>query len=343
MTRPLTNPANLTIRAIDLNSDEDMKQLNILSSACSMKLYGHPSNSTVEERRAILMPTSYYEAHHWVAEISGRVLGIVMVSLPLKENLNRIDFAVAIHPDYEGQGLEEALTHHALEHAIVPSGRTGINYYGYLMQGEDLDNPNLAINIVADLLGVTVKNTAITRVAPLPLSPEIYEEIRQKASPDSTYSFELWANRLPDAYIDSAATAYRQLDLDEPTGEAQGEAGNYTAERLREMEQRTADAGEGILYTAAIYEGSIAALSVLTYPLAQGNVSAWQNSTVVMPAHRGQGLSRQLKLLSHTRLPQVAPHIKQIITMNSELNPAMIKVNEELGYRVVWHEVCYQN
>lgn len=66
-------------------------------------------------------------------------------------------------------------------------------------------------------------------------------------------------------------------------------------------------------------------------------------STVVMPEHRSLGLSRALKVLSHTRLPASAPHIRQIITMNSAVNPAMIKVNEELGYRPVWEEICYQN
>lgn len=29
--------------------------------------------------------------------------------------------------------------------------------------------------------------------------------------------------------------------------------------------------------------------------------------------------------------------------MNSAVNLAMIKVNEELGYQPVWEEICYQN
>ncbi|WP_326502979.1 hypothetical protein [Rothia nasimurium] len=131
--------------------------------------------------------------------------------------------------------------------------------------------------------------------------------------------------------------------MDEPTGEVRWEASNFTPERLREIEEKTHASGEKLMYAAALHQGKIAALTALTYPTDTRNASAWQESTVVMPEHRGLGLSRALKVLSHTRLPASAPHIRQIITMNSAVNPAMIKVNEELGYRPVWEEICYQN
>ncbi|WP_237224646.1 GNAT family N-acetyltransferase [Rothia nasisuis] len=343
MTAEQFLPDAIAIRPIDITSDSDMEQLNTLDSACHEKLYGFPSTTTVEERRAILAPSSYHENHRWVAEVQGQILGIVLVSLPLKENLDGLTFLLAVHPDAEGRGLEEALTRHALAAAIEPSGRTHITYYGNLMQGESKDAPALPINRVAALLGLEPKNSAITRIAPLPLPASLVQAADHKKMTDSTYTFEVWDQEIPEQYLESAATAYHQLEVDEPTGEAYQEAADFTPERLREIEAKTRAAGEGIIYAAALSQGKVVALTALTYPVHPGNVSAWQESTVVMPEHRGRGLSRTLKVLSHTRLPVSAPHIQQIITMNSAVNPAMIKVNEELGYRPVWEEICYQN
>lgn len=334
---------DISIRPINLDSDADMEQLNALDSACDEKLYGFPSTTTVEERRAILAPSSYYENHRWVAEVRGQILGIVLVSLPLKENLDGLNFLLAVHPEAEGRGLEEALTRHALAEAIKPSGRTHITYYGYLMPDDNKDDPALPINRVADLLGLEPKNSAITRIAPLPIPAELAQAAEGKTIADPASTFEVWEHEIPEQHLESAAAAYHQLEVDEPTGEVRREASNFTPERLREIEKKTHTSGEELIYAAALHQGKIAAITALTYPTDTRNVSAWQESTVVMPEHRGLGLSRTLKVLSHTRLPASAPHIRQIITMNSAVNPAMIKVNEELGYRPVWEEICYQN
>lgn len=343
MTVAQFSPQDITIRPINLDSDADMEQLNALDSACDEKLYGFPSTTTVEERRAILAPSSYHEKHRWVAEVQGQILGIALVSLPLKENLDGLHFLLAVHPEAEGRGLEEALTHHALAEAIKPSGRTHITYYGFLMQNDSKDDPALPINRVAALLGLEPKNSAITRIAPLPIPADLAQAAKGKTIADPAYTFEVWEKHIPEQYLDSAAAAYHQLEADEPTGEAQQVAADFTPERLREMEARAHAAGDGLIYAAALHQGTVAALTALSYPTHPGNVSAWQESTVVMPEHRGLGLSRTLKVLSHTRLPASAPHIRQIITMNSAVNPAMIRVNEELGYRPVWEEICYQN
>lgn len=343
MTVAQFSPQDIVIRPINLDSDADMEQLNALDSACDEKLYGFPSTTTVEERRAILAPSSYYENHRWVAEVRGQILGIVLVSLPLKENLDGLNFLLAVHPEAEGRGLEEALTRHALAEAIEPSGRTQITYYGYLMQDDNKDDPALPINRVAALLDLEPKNSVTTRIAPIPLPADSVQAAQVKSVTDPAYTFEVWEDHIPDQYLESAAAAYYQLQADEPTGDAKKTPNDFTPERLRIIEKYAHKSGKGIVYAAAIFDGELVALTKINYPRNPHNVSAKQTVTVVMPEHRGLGLSRTLKVLSHTRLPASAPHIRQIITMNSAVNPAMIKVNEELGYRPVWEEICYQN
>ncbi|WP_237212268.1 hypothetical protein [Rothia nasimurium] len=98
MTSEQFSPQDITIRPINLDSDDDMEQLNALDSACEEKLYGFPLTTSVEERRAILAPSSYYENHRWVAEVQGQILGIVLVSLPPEREPRRPHFCTRCPP-----------------------------------------------------------------------------------------------------------------------------------------------------------------------------------------------------------------------------------------------------
>lgn len=333
---------DLIIRAVDTALDSDMQGLNELSSACNVKLYGHPTHMSVEQRRTLLAPSPYEQRHRWVAIYRDQLVGIVSVLCPLKENLDLIDFGLAVHPELENRGIELALTQHALDHFIAASPRTRMNYFAFFMQDEDPQDPQAVQNRVAGLLGLSPKNTAITRIAPLPLAESTVSNLQAKLVHSPEHTIELWEDGVPEEHLESFGLILRQLEIDEPLGDAAPMISDYTPERVRFMEQRIADEGEKMLVAVALVDQKVVAASFATYSMHATNVSAWQNSTVVMPEHRGKGLSRLLKYRTHTRLPHIAPYLTQIITMNSQLNPKMISVNEELGYQATWQEVSYQ-
>lgn len=333
----------LIVRPIDIDSDHDLQNLNDLSSAVNVKLYGHPLHITVEERRAHLSPTPYNEMHRWVAEYEGILVGQVVAQLPLQDDSDFVYVSLLVRPDYEAGEVAQLLAHHAYTRAIVPSGRKHINYFANIMPYESLDDPSLAANRVAAVLGISPKNDAVTRIAPLPLAPALVEMVSSKIEALSNLHLEVWENHFPEEYLDSIARAFYQLELDEPVGEAEKEPTQFTADRVVALEKRIHDSGERFLAVAVLEDDEVAAISFAQYSEHPTNISAWQNSTVVMPALRGRGVSRLLKFTLYSKLPELAPNIQQIITMNSALNPAIIKVNEELGYQKVWTEVCYQN
>lgn len=331
----------LIIHPIDIDSDDDVQNLNDLSSAVNIKLYGHPLHITVEERRAQLEPTPYHEIHRWVAEYEGILVGQVVAQLPLQDDSDFVYVSLLVHPEYEAGEVAQLLAQHAYTHAIAPSGRRHINYFANIMPHESLDDPSLAANRVAAVLGVNPKNDAVTRIAPLPLAPA--QAVSSKTEALSDLHLEVWENHFPEEYLDSIARAFYQLELDEPVGEAEKEPTQFTADRVVALEKRIHDSGERFLAVAVLEDDEVAAISFAQYSEHPTNISAWQNSTVVMPALRGRGVSRLLKFTLYSKLPELAPNIQQIITMNSALNPSIIKVNEELGYQKVWTEVCYQN
>ena len=333
----------LIIRPIDIDSDDDLQNLIDLSSAVSIKLYGHPSHITVEEQRANLKPTPYDEIYRWVAEYEGILMGQVTAQLPLQDDSDFVYVSLLLHPEYEAGEVAQLLAHHAYTRAIVPSGRKHINYFANIMPYESLDDPSLAANRVAAVLGVSPKNDAVTRIAPLPLAPALVEMVSSKVEALSDLHLEVWENHFPKEHLDSIARAFYQLELDEPVGEAEKEPTQFTADQVAALEKRIHDSGERFLAAVVLDGSEVAAISLVEYSEHLTNISAWQSSTVVMPDFRGRGVSRLLKFTLYSKLPELAPNLQQIITMNSAVNPAMIKVNEELGYRPVWEEICYQN
>lgn len=343
MTQQTFDLNQATIRRSCYTIIEDVQQLNEVSSALCQKLYGHPTHYTAQEYQAMLTPPSSHKPLRWVAELDGKIIGTCTVGLPQEENRDMVTFSIIMHPAYEGRGIEARFAEIALEEGINPSGRSRRIYYGIFMQDESYDDSSHPCNQIAQILGLSPKNTEVTRVAPLPLSDEAVEKVSAKIAQNDALEVLTWQDSFPQEYLSQVATAYRQLELDEPTADVDVEATNFTAERIQEMTEQTRDAGEGILATAAFKGETLVALSVITYPKNTDNISAWQNSTVVMPGYRGKGLSRTLKFTSHQLLPHLAPHIQQIVTMNSLVNPGIITINEELGYRQTWSEVCYQN
>ena len=66
--------------------------------------------------------------------------------------------------------------------------------------------------------------------------------------------------------------------------------------------------------------------------------AAWrgfQSGTLVSPEHRGHALGLAVKLANHRQIRAMFPDCRVLITGNADVNAAMNKVNDALGYREV--------
>ncbi|MBT2395869.1 N-acetyltransferase [Streptomyces sp. ISL-100] len=145
------------------------------------------------------------------------------------------------------------------------------------------------------------------------------------------YTFATWEGVVPDHLADASATAHGAMD-DAPTGDVDEAPPVWNADKVRAAAQVILDRGGVMLTVAAVDsrggDDTVAAYTelVLRDP---SDVRALQYDTVVVPAHRGRGLGRAVKL---RMLAQQQPHVRWIGTTVADENRPMLVVNEALGY-----------
>lgn len=334
---------SLSIRVLDPASDADLDDYFAFDRSVDEALIGGCDYQTLDRYRLLASDTPYARRLRLIASEGGAVRGSALIEFPLRENLDTAMFFVSVHPRLTSASVAEALAEEAAA-AAAEAGRAKLSMWGVVPGEGDPDDPALLSNRIAARLGLSRKNLAVARVAPLPVPQRRIAQIGASVpARNGGYRVLTWRDRTPEEYLEQLCALHRQLDLDEPDEDYQGEIPDYTPERIRYLEQRRRDSGRSaIVAVAAAPGGELIAHSEVQFSTHQASTLAWQENTIVMPAHRGHGLGLNLKLATHTALPETAPGIRQIVTWNSHVNPQMIAINEALGYRPRFREICYQ-
>ncbi|MDO4784256.1 MAG: hypothetical protein Q3997_04125 [Propionibacteriaceae bacterium] len=334
---------SLSIRVLDPSCDADLDDYFAFDRSVDEALTGGCDYQTLERYRLLASDTVYARRLRLIASEGGVVRGSALLELPLRENLDMAMFFVSVHPRLTNTRVAEALAEEAAA-AAAGAGREKLSMWGVVPGEGDPDDPALLSNRIAARLGLSRKSLAVARVAPLPVPQRRLEQLGASvAARNGGYRVLTWRDRTPEEYLDAMCALHRQLDLDEPDEDYEGEVPDYTPERIRYLEQRRQDTGRAaIVAVAAAPGGELVAHSEVQFSTHPASTLAWQENTIVMPGHRGHGLGLTLKLASHAALPEAAPGIRQIVTWNSHVNPQMIAINEALGYRPRFREICYQ-
>lgn len=335
----------VTVRPLQLDSDSEVASYNRLDEACDAALFGGVERYGVEQTRARLAPTRFWELGHWVAVSgTGEVIGYAGTSVPLNENLDSVHVDLSVHPEHRHQGIGTRLLEEALVPAIRATGRSLISGYGAIPADGDPDDPQLPANRLAQRLGLSRKNVAVCRALDLPLSTVLLDDLAASAAKKlGEYRVISFDDEIPAEHLPAYGRLLRQLELDEPDEDVEHEAPEYTPERIRLAEQRLRQAGKRALIAVAVApDGTFAGNSVVEFHTGADTTIGWQENTLVMPEHRGHRLGLALKVATHRRLARQAPGLSTIVTWNSHVNPWMIAINEQLGYRVSHREVAYQ-
>lgn len=109
---------------------------------------------------------------------------------------------------------------------------------------------------------------------------------------------------------------------------------SYDPERLRASLDTLHARGMTPHIVVAVHERSetVVGLSEVVVP-AQHPTRADQYDTVVVPAHRGYGLTRAMKARMLLALRAAEPQLRDVQTWNAQQNAPMIKVNADLGFQ----------
>lgn len=343
---------DLHIRPLDTGSDADLAQANALVAAWDTDLFGGCEPCTVEQKRAAYTDTAYWRSQRFGAfaelmEGGSSLVGIAGLQIPLEENLETVFVSFTIHPAFRGQGIGTALVEQAVLPAVRESGRTLISAWGEIPADGDPDDPALPWNRIAARLGISRRNIGVCRALPLPVDPALLDALEAEAAERlGEHRIELWEDACPEEHLPAYGALLRQLDLDDPDEDMEYEAADYTPGRIRTMERRRRESGTRALIAVAIAPGGeIVGNSEIHWQEADGQppaTVAWQENTLVMPAHRGHRLGLAMKVATHRRLTEKVPAARSLVTWNSHVNPWMISLNERFGYRVLFREIAYQ-
>ena len=336
----------LSIRPLDPSSDLELEQYGALERALDEHAHGGSQTLSLEQLRAQLTGSPYWEVLRWVAvaeviEGGAAIVGRASAFLPLQENLEAISVGVFVHPAVRGRGIATALVEEALIPAIRESGRTLVESSGEIPADADPEDPDQPVRRLARRLGITRKNLAVCRALPLPLEESLLDALQAEAEEKlGDYRVQLWDGEIPEEHLAAYGQLLRQLELDEPDEEVEHDAPEYTPERIRESERRMrAEGTERITAVAVAPDGSFAGNTEIHLHTSERSTVAWQETTLVMPEHRGHRLGLAMKVATHRLLRERAPQLRSLVTWNSHVNPWMIDINEKLGYRILYREM----
>ena len=339
--------ADLAVRPVDLDSDADLEAVNRINAAQEQHDYGASVAPTVTQTRADSANTKFWRQQRLLAErvVAGRreIIGAGWIGMPLAEDTDQAMVEPIVHPEHRGHGAGTALLSEMARIAHA-AGRSTLTAWGTVPFEGDVDDPALPGNRLAARFGMTRKNIAVVRVLDLPVPDRLLEEIWVRAAPHlDGYRILSWTDRTPAEHVAAYGVLLRQLELDEPDEDVMHEAPEYTPERIRIAEDRKERKGIRSLVAVALApDGSFAGNSVLEFHSGAGTTLGFQENTLVMPDHRGHRLGYALKVTTHRILATHAPHLRRLVTWNSHVNPWMIQINEDFGYRAIGREVTYQ-
>ncbi|MGF0118539.1 GNAT family N-acetyltransferase [Promicromonospora sp. Marseille-Q5078] len=276
-----------------------------------------------------------------------RVVGHGVLTLPVTDNRHLAVVRIAVLPSHRGQGIGSAIADR-LRRIALTEGRTTVFAEVEFAVEPAADDPGAVVpregdgRVSADLPGMRLARRAglgleiVARrsVLDVPLPDEVVDRFVADAAARAgdAYRVHTWQDPAPEEWVDQLAALEQRLSEDEPNGGLALEAERWDGARVRTEEAKRAERGQGALVTVAehVATGALAGMTLLVWDRPE---LTEQESTVVLPEHRGHRLGMLIKavnLREHTRL---RPAARRVSTWNNETNAPMVAINVALGFR----------
>ena len=277
------------------------------------------------------------------------VLGVSLVTMERTGNTHAASMGVLVRPERVHEGIGTALAD-ATEAAVAAKGRTTV-ILDIEHPGEPpVDAPDVvtpptgAGRIAGDAAGVAFARGRgysleqgerfSTLHLPLPDDSVVDTFLTESlAAAGDDYETVTWQNTCPEDLIGEMAALATLMTTAVPVAGLDLVEHVWTVEELRQQEATNREAGHDTLVTAVRHRpsGRLVAYSEIAMPTLYRWL-AFQDDTLVDPAHRGHRLGMLMKAKNLVELRTLRPDLARLHTWNAEENRHMLSINEALGF-----------
>lgn len=334
----------LTIRPLRTDDQEDVEAAyRVVRDVLAHDIPDFPPVSRTDYVGGMAHPWPGQEVHRFLGTVGSEVVANLMVELPQLDNLRMAYLELAVHPDHRRRGFGRALYEHAAEFTRS-AGRSNLkgDYVTQLPGGAPRD-PGFASFAAA--MGVKPALDEVRRELDITTVDRTMwtEQLAAARERAAGYRIVVWGDRTPDEFVDDVAMLDGRLLLDSPQGELDLEPENVDRDRIRAGEEVIRQRGRRVYHVGAVHEasGRLAGWTTIGFDADQQEY-AWQQITIVDPAHRGHRLGMLVKAENLLRVIEQEPRLRVLNTWNAAANSYMIAINEALGFRAVDAFVAWQ-
>ncbi|PZF96217.1 GNAT family N-acetyltransferase [Micromonospora deserti] len=271
-----------------------------------------------------------------LARLDGMPAGYLRLDLPQLDNTDNATADLVVHPAYRRRGVGRALHEHGVR-LLRERGRKRVlgMAVSALPGGPARSEAGAAFAASTGAhpaLAETRRRLDTTRLDDDGLDA-LLAESRSRAT---GYRTLRWQGGTPEECLADIAYLDGRLMTDAPLGDLHWEAERVDAERIRGTERALDARGRRRYHTAVRHEesGRLVTWTLLDVGASAG-WHAFQQITIVDPAHRGHRLGLLSKIENLRHLLAHEPAVCAVDTFNAAANTHMISINELLGFRPV--------
>ena len=258
-----------------------------------------------------------------------RVVGGAFVEFPLLDNTEKVFAHVSVDPELRRRGIGTGLVEFVVVRCEQEGRSTIVSETSYPFDQRDTHPHRLFL----EANGFTLANTEVYRELRLPVPEETLEAMAAECAPyHEDYGIETYIDEIPEEYVASYCYLLNQLVLDAPQGDLEFEEQAITPQVYREETARLKAAGRSRYSTLAIdSEAVVVGHTDLVLP-ANDPSKVLQWGTLVRRDHRGHRLGAALKVANLRAVQADHPERTRVSTSNAEENPAMVGINDRVGF-----------
>jgi GNAT superfamily N-acetyltransferase len=278
-------------------------------------------------------PPAAHTAEYFLARVDGEPAGYLELLYSQADNLGNSYIDLMVTPSARRRGVGRALYAKAVERTRA-HGRIR-------MIVQSTQSPS-SVGFGAAVGAKAALEELRSRLDLRETDQERYAEMLAAAwAKADGYRLIQWSGVPPDEIIDDVAELDSSFLQEAPTGELDWEPEVVDADRIRATEHSRVARGRVTFHTGAMLGDRLVAWTTVNCQ-ADGGRHAWQNVTLVAPAHRGHRLGMLIKLANLGQVRALRPDVEVIDTYNGSSNEHMLRINREMGFRAAETVIHWQ-